>query len=73
MYISNPRDSSEDPDMNIPGKCANSEIAFPNRLIAPATRLPPYTSRPLVHITITCRGVNRFREKLTIYYVKYSL
>lgn len=67
MYISNPRDSSEDPDHVHPGNAQIQKNAFPNRQLALATRLPPYASRPLVDTTAMCRGANRFREELTIY------
>jgi len=67
MYISNPRDSSEDPNHVHPGNAQIEKHAFPNRQTALATRLPPYASRPLAYTMTTCRGVNRFREELTIY------
>lgn len=67
MYISNPRDSSEDPDYVHPGNAQIQKNAFPNRQIALVTRLSPYALRPLVNTTATCRGVNRFCKELTIY------
>lgn len=68
MYISNPRDSSEDPDHVHPGNAQIQKTRFLigwSRTCDESTAI--HKSRPLVHTTIACRGVNRFREELTIY------
>jgi len=72
MYISNPRDSSEDPNHVHPGNAQIEKHAFPNRQIALATRLPPYASRPLANhdYVSRCKSISRRIDNI---YVKYSL
>ena len=67
MYISNPRDSSEDPDYVHPGNAQIQKNAFPNRQIARDEIIAVRIASACVDTTATCRGVNRFCKELTIY------